>query len=647
MISTGQVLYSFAAILGILLCCFLTGYFLKGIAEKLTKAKAIIAPYWLLYGGLFFWVSIYAIICTKGLTMLFPVPFLIVWIFAQLVRSPFTQSNTKNQYTTMALALITQFGFFLWTLSSFDVAQVKYIAGDFSIYYRMADRLNTFGVEAYNFNIDLIKGVMPSPYHYGDLWCYAIVSKLVGSNPSVTFLVAFTVLSVIFTAGIYEYVLNLFRQQLAGKTYYLYFLIFAGLFAGFQFCFPAFVRRFAEPYTLSIFNWGKVMVLSTSLIGLLILIRHKSWTTLTMAAVIAGLLYLNALPAIYGAVFLLLLICLFLKQITGKQWFVLNARYIGLVAVVVLLLYKGVPVLMHAPKATNAKEPLLHGASVGQYLKTTINIFIGGWFQLLTIAPYLLVLAIGLLISDSWKGLKSKLQNIDYSVLFLLLMFVSGMASWAALHFLSVDTVQFFHNILAPVYAISISLIVFYTIIIVKKRILSVLIILLSLVSVGTSSGGIFYAWSFDHKEWNMMRDFFKADPSETTPFINIRSIKELNYWSAKKTDQYIPLSILSYRWHNYHNISMNTPFIPINENSAYAFEEKTDIAGATFTMYYEKCKKQGITDIDAQVRQFIDDHKVRYVSVSMDTTLPGYLRSSMTDSVALPHAHYIIYKIN
>ncbi len=653
MLTAADFSISFLSILILMCSSWVIGNLLQSIINRLYGYGAQLPLYWKLLSGLFLGVSLYAIFTTKGVTILLFSPILILLLLKQLLKhqsSRLVNTPAKSEYVFLGAAIVLQFIFFTYTLVSSNANFVTFISGDFNIYYRMGVHLSENGVEAYNFNYDTGNLKMPSLYHYGDLWVYALISRITNGNPSVVFIIAFTCLSSIFSLGLFTYIRDVFAAKIQQHKVYLYLILFAGLFAGFQFCFPAFIRRFAEPYTLSIFNWGKVLVLSCSLIGLLILVRIKDWKPLAILSIVAGLFYINSIPAIYGAIFLLLTIELLGKRLTFKTWFIINAIYIGGLIVALIFQYKLLPMafgLEHISVAQTQKTSLLHNLTFGKYLHTAINIFIGGWLQLLTLAPYFILMLITFMLNRSGKiHFKKIWSEIDYSVLLLFFIFASGLFSWAIIYPLRVDTVQFFHNLVAPVYVVLITLILYYILVNTTNKILITLTLFTVLGSAYLSSQHIFYANIFNKNEWQQMQRFFKDD-QQGSLFVNIKPMKELTSAFNRKTDQYIPLNILNYKWSNYQNVSLNAPFIPISENEVYYLEAKDDIATATFTTYMDKCKAENIKDVNQMTNKFIKDFKVKYISVSLDTSLPFSLRNNLMDSLLLKNANYIVYKIN
>lgn len=627
-----------------------SGYALSRIVTRLTRSvNRNIPMYWLLFCGLFFIVSLYAIIRTGGLSILLPVPLLIIALLYDLHTwqdAGSARVSRKEEGFLLLFSFLGQFVFFACTFLSFDAQSIKYVAGDFNIYYRMANRLNEFGIEAYNFNITTVP-THPSPYHFGDIWLYALSNRFVSLNPSISFLASFSVLSPVFTLGLYALIKNVFPSFLREKKKYLWgLLVFSGLFGGFSICFPGFLRAYAEPYTLAVFSWGKVLLLSTALIGILIACSKRLLRLAVLSACLAGLLYINAIPAIYMSLFFLLTMLLLRKELSGKQWFQLHVLLVGITVTTVLALYKAYPALHPAATAVpaTASSGLLHGMAPGRYVKTAINIFIGGWFQVFTILPYLLLLALVAFFHKGFRTIPTQIRQLDLSIYFLAFLFLSGLFSWALLFPLSVDAVQFFHNILAPVYSILVTLIVFYALSSGVHTMVKSATVAIALLSVYFSYTSVFYASNANRQDWEKAKAFFKDE--QTAPgMVNIKSMNELSYWSAKKTDQYLPLGFLCYIWPGYTNVNLNTPFIALSDG-VYAFEEQKDIEGASFSTFRKKNIEAGLNDEAGIINKFLSDYKVHYIFVSTDTSLPAYLRLKIKDSVELKNSDFTVYRI-
>ncbi|MDI9311576.1 MAG: hypothetical protein QM535_15290 [Limnohabitans sp.] len=644
MITLTEIFFSFACATVILIC----SYFVSTIALFAVGQKDKKIPvFWNLFSGLFFIVGIYAIITSKGLTVLFPLPLLILFLLYKLPDEAKNQTYSyRPNFVFLLSTIVVQFLMYLYFINHSAADNVKFISGDFSIYYRAAEMLNKSGVEACNFVLEPKSTGALTPYHYGDIWVYALLDKIVSINPSIVFLISFTVLSFVFTMGVYQFCLLLFFKYDVNKKYF-YLLIFSGLFSGFNFCFPYFILPSAEAYTLSVFNWGKVIVLSTCMIGLLItLAQKKQETILCTLAVISALLYLNAIPAIFLSLFLLLLIRVFKGDIKFVDFVKYVLGYVSMTAVLMIFLYKFIP---HFFKITdhpkNTSNSLLASFHNFKYLKTAFNIFVGSWFQLFTLLPYFILLFLGIISVNRKFSFKNFVPRND-AIIYMVLLFFSGLFAWAIFYPVTVDTVQFFHNILAPLYALAISIILFYLLFVVRNKVYTVLCILLVFASVFLSSyNKPYYVENFNKGDWHKLELFLKDASPKNNVLVNFQSKKSYKYWATKRTDMYIPLNILSYIWSNYHNVSLVIPFIAIDSNATYYKEEKHDIENTSFSRYYFSHKNN--VDSTAHIMDdYIKQNDVTYIAVSKDTMLPIHYRNKAIDSLILEKSNFNIYRI-
>lgn len=640
MIATLDIFYSLLSVLLFLTVAYgISRLLLKLIGEGEKK----IDLFWSLFAGMCMIVSIYAIVMAKGITVLAPLPILIFILLKKIPPTSFKNEDKKFDLIFSPLALLVQFCIFIFFLNYSEDGILKFVSGDFSIYYRTAEMLNTNGVESLSFVLGGKTVGALTPYHYGDIWLYAFFIKLFPQNPSLVFLSAFTVLAYMFTIGLLGFIKSQFPLSTKGKYFFL-LLIFAGLFAGFKVCYPFFILPGAEAYTLSIFNWGKVLLLSVLMIGLLRFTSKNQEILLCTMASIAALLYLNAIPAIFISVFLLLLLRVFKKQISFS-WFLKYCLYFaGSTIVIMLFFYKIVPMLYHIPK-TKATHDTLSLFLNKKYIKTSINIFIGSYFQLFTLLPYFILLIVGVLLHEKKFSIKAFIPQSDAPI-FMFLLFSAGLLSWAALYPITVDTVQFFHNILAPLYVIMITSILFYILLTVKNKILSATSIILVFVSVFISaSQSPFYVNTFDKGDWKKMQFFLKDAAEDENIFANVQGLQNYQYWAVKKTDMYIPLNILSYRWSNYHNVALMAPFIPINEGSIYYNEEKADVENSTFSKYFNSEEGKNAT-AELAILKYINTNNIKYITVSHDTLLPRFIRDNVKDSLILTKSNFNLYRL-
>lgn len=649
MLDFNELFLAFASIAGLSAGTYLLGSLIELLVKKIFSLQNgnCLNIFWRILTGTSLLLSSYAVWSTKGLSILLIVPILLVFFVRQMVLNN-EQSryfNAAQQWMFFALSVVVNFSFYVWALHSFNNDVVHYVSGDFNIYFRIAQRLNTYGIESLNLD-PIYAAQFAAPYHYGDLWLYAFVSKMVSTNPSIVFLVAFTHLSVVFINGVYTYAYKRFNDFTKGKNGYLYLLLLAGFFTGFGMFFPKFIVPSAESYTLSVMNWSKVLTPSCFLIAMLMLAKDRNWWALCFIAMIGALSFINAMPAMFMTVFFILTISLMRKQITAKKWFLYHGLYVGGTVIFVVALYKLIPDLM----GVNAKEATgveMHKALyVKQYLGTAIKIFIGGWFQVFVLTPFLLILFIGLLRKAQFNQLKNKLFAIDNDLLFLFFTIFSGLSCWALLHPFAPDAVQFYTNILAPVYAIAVSFIVMYIIYILAHKLLSAVAIVVLLLSIADHYKDVFFIQKDNTKEWSAIHSFFRNKNSGFY-FANLRPTNHFNSFFDKNTVYFMPLGQLLYIWPQYHNFSLNAPFLTENKASLYAHEEKIELELAPFSIFLRKSKAiNPALSSDQIIQNFVQQQKIGYLTISKDTVLPHYFRPLVKDSLVLSNANLTVYRI-
>lgn len=645
MLQSFDILISFFGLLFLLLTAFILGKGFDILALKKSKGVSI-GLYWQLFIGTFLFISLYAIIICKALTVLLIVPILLYFLTTSIQHKAQEQSKkVQSQFLLfLIISIAFNFSFYLWALHSVDIESVTYVSGDFNIYYKIAQRLNELGIESLNLDpIHLPK--YASPYHYGDIWLYAFVSKVISVNPSVVYLVSFTLLSILFINGIYTFIYNRFSQYLEQRSVFLYLLLFAGLFTGFNFFFPRFIVPSAEPYTLSVMNWSKVLVPSTFLVALLIKGTSKNWWAFLLLAIVGGLSFINSLPAIFMSVFLLLTVNWLRKEFDFKQWLVFHVVYVGVTVFFLLVFYKFLPVLLgvEAEEATGIVVEKTIDLKV--YLLTAIKIFIGGWFQLFVLTPFALIFLVAIFYKGYFKKVKQLLMQIGNDIYFLIFLVVSGLTCWALLHPFAPDAVQFYTNILAPVYAITISFLAMYILLVVKNKLLTVVTLLTLTICLLVHKNDVFFTNKYNKAEWVKLRNYLTV--SNVGPYcVSLRPQGHFNSFFDKNTVYFMPLGFINYIWPDYHNFSLNAPFIPVNLSSPYSNEERVEIEQAPFSIYYRQSSIDKKLSVEQIMNNFIVEQKIGYITVSKDTALPTFFRTIIKDSITLEKANFVVYRI-
>jgi hypothetical protein len=643
MLQFSEIIISFFTLTLLLILAIFLGKLIE-VTTRENKNGKTIGLFWQLLVGTFLLISFYAIFSTKGISIFLIVPVLLfLFVRAKLqVVNPI--ADTRLHLLFFVCSILINFTFYFWALYSFESETVTFVSGDFNIYYRIAQRLNDYGIESLNLD-PIYSAQYASPYHYGDIWMYALVSKFISSNPSVIYLIAFSHFSIIFINGIFSYAYSRYSGVLSNNKGFLFLLLFAGLFTGFNIFFPNFIIPSAEPYTFSTMIYPKVLVPSCFLVGLLILAKEKNWLAFVLLAMVGGLSFINALPSIFMSVFLLLTINLVKKQIKPKQLFILTLCYVGITVVFIVFLYKILPSIMGLDIQETTGVEMKGVNDIKVYLTTAFKIFVGGGFQLFVLFPFFIIFFIGLGIRGKIPRLKQIFFNLDNDILFMTFVVLSGLTCWALLHPFTPDSVQFYTNILAPIYAIFISYLTVNVIFVWKNNLLSVITISCLLVCILVNRSDPFFTIKYEKKEWNMLKTFVtKSDVG--TNFINLQPQNHFNSFFDKNTVYFMPILYLNYLWPNYHNFSLNAPFIPVNEKSPYADAERVEINQAPFTIYYKRKNNEQIGDMSFITNSFIKDAKVGYISISKDTMLPHYLRNLVKDSITLEKANFVVYRI-
>lgn len=618
---------------------------LKSQAKKLGTNPNDIGLFWKLCSGTFLLISLFAISTTQGKTMLLLSPLLIYVLQFQLLKSAITYTSSAQKFLKKfgLAALVLNILFYAWALFDFQNNLSTFVSGDFNIYYRIA--LNIAHTSIENPALDPIHpAAYAAPYHFGDIWLYALVTKVFGANPSIMYLIAFSFLSVVFSLGIGHFVVAKFQHKLEGRWYYIYFLLLTGLFTGFKAFFPSFVLPGVEAYTLSVMNWSKVLIPSILFVSLIHLLHYNNWFILCIWVMLGGLSFINALPALYMTCFFLLLYATIKKEITIKQFLSWNVVYVLATLVFLVMLYKLLPHFLGLEAKEATGIVMEKHLDIAGYLMRVIKIFIGGWFQLFVMLPYLLLLALMLILhrkQSAWKGYFSGIQKELFFFLFLL---SSGLICWALLHPFNPDAVQFFTNSLSPVYAIFIALLYALFVVCWLKYVLA--FALVAFWSFIQHLHAVFFVQQRDTQEWHQLNQFISKN-GDHAQFVNFRAMGHFNSYFDKNTIYFLPISNLVYRWNDYQNYCLNTPFIKANQESPYAQEEKLELALAPYSLYYTAQKQANpLHSNDSIMYEFIKTHKIAYICVSADTVVPAVLRAYLKDSILLKNENTKLYRI-
>lgn len=641
MLDLQLTIISFLSALALLFGAYATGYAVQRLAHLAGGARAASGQlFWNLFSGLLFLVSIYAIVRTGGLTILLPVPLLVFFLSKYRNSGESVKEASGSAWGFLLLTFLFHFVFYCAGLLAAGNDAMRYVSGDFNIYYRVANQMNRLAVENNILDPFYTGKPAPLPYHYGDLWLFVIIQQWIKTNPTVVLLSSVSVLSTIAVYGIRCYVVEKFNLTVT-RNATIFLLALAGLFSGFAIFFPTFLFK-PDIFIYSILNYPKVLLPTITIAAVLMLARNRDWTSMVLAGMAGSFMFLNLMPDMYLAMFLLLAINVFAKHISVRKAFLLTAFYGLFTALYIYLLYKVLPG-SHVATASVPDPALAHAPVLSKavYVKTAINIFIGGVFQFSTIAPYLIILLAGLLItykSAFWR----QFRTIGADTVMIVLLMFSGLFCWALLYPLTADTVQFFHNVLYPCYAIIIAVILIWTTSVIKNRVLGGLLLLLLVWAVWNNRNYIFALDEVNKKEWVEMNRFFEKDEKAPT-VIYLRPAGYFNDIFRRNTLGYVAINSLTYKWPGYTSISLNAPYFTLDSTSAYYKFELETRSAAPFSRYI---RQKGVSDPEQAIMGFVQDYQVRYIAIASDTLLPQILRPIAKDSLLLPKAGWTFYRL-
>ena len=389
-----------------------------------------------LFNGLLMIVSVFAIVQTGGKTVLLPVPLLLL-IFnhnrAEDAGKPLHGPEGKRTLLIMLLlGLLFYFVYYVQAFINFNDNTIRFVTGDTSFYARLGDYLNDLGRE--NSSIDYLFPFRfnTEPYHYWDIWFGAMASAAGQMNPHFSLvLVVYPILAFLFSLGIYVVALDTFRTK--SKWAYLVFL--GAVFSGLVIFYPRFLLK-SDIYAVAPSYYAKTLVVGLFLVWCLLNIRNKSWNRLIVGALMAGLGYINIAPPLFFALFIFILFIMLVKKEIR-----LLSLWPGFITGLVLLVY-----LYYFYHNTSGN---IEGG-VGHNVRTSINILVGGSFQIAVLLPFLLLFA--------WaKSFRLRgLFKPEY--IFLALLPFCGLISWACLWNRTNEAVQFFYVLFIPFSAIIIGL---------------------------------------------------------------------------------------------------------------------------------------------------------------------------------------------
>ena len=627
LVSWKNLLVTYPLVIGILAISFFTGHVLSVVCsgKKAANGNHESNVFFKLFLGLFFIVSIYAILKTNFQTSLLPIPLLVILVSWWRGNKTLVTGNQIQATDNKKIILLIVAGsllFWLYFALHFLLAPAShtaFIKGDALFYGRAAHYLNDTGIENVTIDYTGLNGKFIEPYHYGDLWSIAFVEKLTGLNPALlTTLVVYPLFAGIFIIGLYSYIRS--KINVPVKNVALAILALAFFVSGFYFLFPSFIFSYSENLNFNLASFPKMLLPAFCIIANLMSLEKKDWTLTWVLTAFSSLLFINIAPGLVTAMG-----ALFIFQLVRKKEAGWKIPWIGLVGFFLVILYY---VLFYKLN----KTPVAVESLASPQATIIFNTFIAYLFKTL---PYFPFIILGYFIhrNNGKKVIKTKLTPDE---LYFILLPISAAVFASVGYFISPESTQFFHNILTPVSVIFILYVVIKGLSSSQKltRILSLCLFTLAiLVNLKPS-------WekeTISKSDISVTNDFIRKHGRGM--FVNLRPISHFDNWFSRNTMAMQPLPYITYLYPQYFNPSLNSTSLVIDSTLIFASYEKSTMNSAPFSIY--SMTRQDSTDLSLG---FIRDHKARYLAIPADTSLPASWRHIVKDSVLLNNNWQIYY---
>ncbi len=614
----------------LLIGCYGTGELVyRGLAMATKKQLSLnntATVFWKIIAGIFILVGVYAAIITELRTSLLPVPILAAAMLTTDMVAPGSPDNKKDSGFLNSPWIFLFAGLFIyWLFYALHYLLnpdgfTGYIGADSLFYARSADHLNFSGSENVTINYEegAWRGV--EPYHYGDIWMIAMVQKLTRLTPAlITPMIIYPVLAAIFCLGLKTWLTPSVSEKYKQLTW---LIIFSGLTSGISFLFPSIWNPRSLSLSIPLVGLPKLFFAGIILVGILLSLQNKSWNRILLLASAGTLLYINTAPAILITLGILFLYVKFWQRdrLSIKPVaFILSA----LSLIYYFLFYKIYP----SGDFTAGIQPFR--------IRTFINIIGAVVLQFFPLLPFLLLV---LMIWFNDKKRKQPLR-ITNDILFLAAVPFVGLLCWGLMYAITPEAIQFFYNILIPVAAIFILLIVInvvqhltpiWKIMAISIYLLSVLLNCKKIQDFAANGSG------------DMQAVFSFVEKNKPGTFVNLRSNQEFSNLNQRNTMLTHPLPYMNYHYPSYYNISLNAPFLPIDPTSIYPDYEKKLQTSTPFGEYIKN--RDTLVPMQEYAYLFITERRIRYLAISPDTVIPTNLRQLAKDSIHLSNRWHIYY---
>lgn len=408
--------------------------------------------------GLSLIVSGYALWATRGNSvMLVLVPLMggLLWNLRR--NSPMSAEPTTTDWIAWVWAALLVLGGpaliclvrlpFLYESATGNFA-VPY--NDYVYYARFIFPLNELGVETYPSEPFVGVGG-PQPYHYYDLWLNAMIVRLSGvSSTLCLYLSVYSALLAIEMVGFMVIIEKFNTSKIFALLLAIVGLCLTGVY------FPVLFSWGSVKLGGGAMNWFPLLLSKTTPIyiflclGITFLHNGKTWATHWAWACIP-VVFISTAPAVLASGVIVLLYIGW-RQCKSLQSILQNCLPYMISALGVGAFYG----LQPTPKAVSITPGMSRFVTQPKELLTAVNVLGGTVLQMIiNFCPFLLLVLLALVFSK--KSLQQVLRENETVLLFAGLAGVFGGVAYMAV-FRFIDAIQFFSNIILPVLAIVIVL---------------------------------------------------------------------------------------------------------------------------------------------------------------------------------------------
>jgi hypothetical protein len=384
-----------------------------------------------------------------------------------------------------------------------------------------------------------------------------------------------------------------------------------------------------------VIQYPKLILPAMLLVWVLRLVDRQDKRAFYLAAIVSGLLFINALPALVLWVALTFAHSAYKREVpayTYPMLFLLSALVIINCAWLYII-----------NRDTGVYIPSTNTDIIGN-IPYRANIIFQGLVQLTTALPYLAIL----MIFYGWQRFKNdKGAHVRLPGLInLFLLPLLGLAGWGLFYHTSTDSVQFFQNILhacLPILVVWCGTLYFNTKNGVPFGILVCVMLFFSIRHNLVFSRFKHVTGRLIKSDFEQVGQFMAADAAiGDIRCVSYLADKDSSALMANYTTAFYPLEFISLIDRSYTVYSLNTIYYPDTVKSPYVLRTKW----LSPLMQYYHLQGDG-APIDSVQLSFIRATKSRYLIARVGTGIPEYLRPLLgKDSIVLAGKPFIIYRI-